>query len=51
MSGRYGKYGEIKRLERLRKRIIGVPLKGGGRKNAVEKPAGKKGRARIQGPK
>jgi len=42
MSGRYGKYGEIKRMARLRKHIVSLPLRKDSGKHAQQKPNLKK---------
>jgi len=43
MGGRYGKYGEIKRLARLRQHTMSLPFRVRGGKAALERqPHGKK---------
>jgi len=51
MGGRYGKYGEIKRLARLRKRNIGLPFWARSGKDPLERRRHGKGHPRRQGPK
>jgi len=48
MSGRYGKYGEIKRMARLRKHIASLPLRKDGGKHALKKPNLTKRRTPLQ---
>jgi hypothetical protein len=51
MGGRYGKYGEIKRLARLRRRHTGFPFRVRGRGNPIELPHHGKGHPGRQGMK
>jgi len=42
MGGRYGKYGEIKRLARLRRHTMGSPFRLPGAKTALERQPSRK---------
>jgi hypothetical protein len=48
MGGRYGKYGEIKRLARLRRSRTGAPFSWQGGRNSIERQHGKKWNPRRQ---
>jgi len=48
MGGRYGKYGEIKRLARLRRSRTGAPFSLQGGRNSIERHYGKKCNPRCQ---
>jgi hypothetical protein len=51
MGGRYGKYGEIKRLARLRKRTVDMALRARGGKNPLETRRHKKVLLHLKGAK
>ena len=51
MGGRYGKYGEIKRIARLRKRTMGLPFMSHGGKKPLEMQRHEKGLPHRQDPK